>query len=92
MRHIESFHEFRIQRSESLAQFINRLESYVNEWQQLSKIPDTVRAVLDLFIQEQLMKPMSPAVQTFVLERSPSSLDALTRLSKPVRKCLWVSF
>lgn len=38
-------------------------------------------AVLNLFMHEQLMKTMSHALQAFILERTPDSLDALTRLA-----------
>ena len=62
---------------ESPAQFITRLDSYLNKWIELSKIPKTFAGMVQLVLTEQFTSTCSNDLATFLKERTCGSLKDL---------------
>ena len=62
---------------ESPAQFITRLDSYLNKWIELSKIPKTFAGMVQLVLTEQFTSTCSNDLVTFLKERTCGSLKDL---------------
>ena len=62
---------------ESPAQFITRLDSYLNKWIELSKIPKTFSGMVQLVLTEQFTSTCSNDLATFLKERTCGSLKDL---------------
>ena len=64
-------------KGESPAQFITRLDSYLNKWIELSKIPKTFAGMVQLVLTEQFTSTCSNDLATFLKERTCGSLKDL---------------
>ena len=53
---------------ESPAQFITRLENYLNKWIELTKIPKTFAGMVQLILTEQFISTCSNDLATFLKE------------------------
>ena len=62
---------------ESPAQFITRLENYLNKWIELTKIPKTFAGMVQLILTEQFISTCSNDLATFLKERTWESLKDL---------------
>ena len=62
---------------ESPAQFITRLEHYLNKWIELTKIPKTFAGMVQLILTEQFISTCSNDLATFLKERMWESLKDL---------------
>ena len=57
--------------------FITRLDSYLNKWIELSKIPKTFAGMVQLILTEQFTSTCSNDLATFLKERTCGSLKDL---------------
>ena len=62
---------------ENPAQFLTRLESYLQRWTELSKSPKTYEGIVNLVLSEQFLATCSPELKTFLKERPCTSLQEL---------------
>ena len=65
------------EQGENPAQFLMRLESYLQRWTELSKTPKTYKGIVNLVLSEQFLVTCSPELRTFLKERPCTSLKEL---------------
>ena len=70
---------------ESPAQFITRLENYLNKWIELTKIPKTFAGMVQLILNEQFISTCSNDSATFLKEQT---WESLKDLGETANKCL----
>jgi len=72
------FRNSRPETGERISQFKTRLLGYIGKWLELAeKSIKSSSDLIDSFLAEQLMSIASPALQTFVKERHPTSADKM---------------
>ena len=62
---------------ESPAQFINRLESYLNKWMASGGVERTFEGLLQMIIMEQFIQTCNVDLSTFLKERPCKDLESL---------------
>ena len=75
------FHEARRESDETTAQFICRLDGYIDTWVQLANIDQTYEGLTDLIIKEQFYTVSEEELTLYLRERSPKGLDELVNLA-----------
>ena len=58
-----------------------RLKRYLDRWTELAEANESVAAIKDLFIREQLINTCSKELALFLKERVPKTIDEATRLA-----------
>ena len=62
---------------ENPAQFLTRLDSYLQRWTELSETDKTYEGLRDLILSEQFLATCSPELRTFLKERPCTSIKEL---------------
>ena len=62
---------------ENPAQFLTRLDSYLQRWTELSETDKTYEGLRDLILSEQFLATRSPELRTFLKERPCTSIKEL---------------
>lgn len=76
------FRESKVERGETMFQFVSRLERYLNRWTEMANTDATAKDIKDLLIREQFMNVCTPTMALFLRERSPKSLKEMTTLAE----------
>ena len=76
------FREAKPDKGETVFQFVARLKRYLDRWTELAEANDTVDAMKDLLVREQLINTCSTELALFLKERVPKTVDEATQLAE----------
>ena len=79
----QKFRTLRKEKTETFAQFTDRLDSCLQKWLQLSPFEETFEGLWDLILTDQLRDAMSPEVRRFTTEQGAQTLgDVITHADR----------
>ncbi|XP_053378778.1 uncharacterized protein LOC128548205 [Mercenaria mercenaria] len=76
------FRQSKPDQGESVFQFVSRIKRYFSRWTELAGIEKTYESLCDLMIREQFIEGCSAELAVFLKERTPKSMDEITRLAE----------
>lgn len=77
----QKFRSCRPESGETFQQFAVRLSSYFMRWIEMSKVPKTYEGLYDLMLRDQFLHVCNKEVMLFLKERTPGSIDEMTKLA-----------
>ena len=76
------FREGKVDKGETVYQFVARLRRYFRRWVELSGVERTYEAFEDLLVQEQYITTCGQELAIFLRERVPKDVKEMTRLAE----------